>query len=751
MTSQREIRRLFEPATESSVRRSLTPIWVLALGVLSVIMLLWTHSISERRTEQNLAVAKAVTDLQIAVAYWHLWLEEHLTGDPYIDLDLHVRRNQDLSMRLASSLLRGGERDNGDVVLPLREPALRTVAEALEAALTDFRDLSDDRQRRPREEAGVGTPLDEEFDARFHRVREHALELRRLYDERLERDRDDFRLRVWLTVGAWMVIVTAAVAGLWGRERRRQEAEEALRASQKWLATTLASIGDAVVTTDLQGRILFVNPVAEQLTGWRREEASGHPIEEVIALFRASDHQPAENPVSKVLRSGESLNMSNHTLLVDRQQENCYAIDEGAAPIRDEDGHLLGVVVVFRDVSQRRQTEKALRQREAELQQAQKMEAVGRLAGGIAHDVNNYLGAIRGYCEVAILKDESGEALRRRMSAAVDTADKVSALIRQLLAFSRRQPVQAELVDLNRVVRNLEDLMVRLLGEDIALDTSLASDLSSIEIDPSQIEQIFVNLLVNARDAMPTGGSITVETGDAEVGAAMVEPHPAAKPGRFVRLKVVDDGCGMPQEVLEKIFDPFFTTKAGSGSSGLGLATVYAIVEQNRGFIQVESAPGEGTTFEIYLPAGERRAPPSTSDGAEPVRRTGPVRVLLVEDNEDMRASTRALLEVLGHQVSVAHDGPGALELLAENDLTFDLLITDVIMPKMSGKELYERVCELQGGDVRCLFISGYTDNVMLRHGVVQDRVHFLQKPFGFDALARKIGEVLEASTTGPG
>lgn len=742
MTSAPEIRKLFEPAAESSHRRSWTPVAVLALGLLSVAMLLVTHTVSERHTEQNLAVARAVTDLQIAVAYWHLWLEEHLTGDPFIDLDVHVRRNQDLAMRLASLLVRGGERDNGDVVRPLREPRLHAEAKALEAALTDFRNLSEERLRRP-QDAGVGTPLDERFDAHFRSVLGHALELRRLYDERLEADRDDFRLRVRLTVTAWMVIVAAAVAGLWSRERRRREAEEALRSSQKWLATTLSSIGDAVVTTDLRGRILFVNPVAERLTGWSREEASGRPIEEVFEIFRESDHQPAENPVPKVLRSGESVNLSNHTLMVDREHKSCYAIDEGAAPIRDEQGNLLGVVLVFRDVSQRRQTEKTLHQREAELRQSQKMEAVGRLAGGIAHDVNNYLGAIRGYCEVAVLKGESGEVLARRMGAAIDTADKVSALIRQLLAFSRRQPVQAELVDLNRVVRDLESLMMRLLGEDIVLETSLDPDLPSIEIDPSQIEQILVNLLVNARDAMPTGGSIRVETCVLEVGEELVERHPAAKPGGFVQLVVSDDGSGIPEEVLDKIFDPFFTTKAESGSSGLGLATVYAIVEQNGGFIQVESAVDRGTRFAIHLPASDRRATAVSAAVAKPVERTRPARVLLVEDNEDMRASTRALLEVLGHQVAVAHDGPGALELLAGDEAPFDLLITDVIMPKMGGNELYERVCELQGRDVRCLFISGYTDKVMLRHGVAQDRVHFLQKPFAFDALAGKIGEVL--------
>ena len=747
MRKAREMRLLFEPAREAQRRWYWAPTAVLILGLMSIAMLAWTLWQVDRRTAENLAAARTVTDLQSTVAYWHLWLEEHLTDDPYIDLDRDVRGNQDLAMRLASMLLRGGRRDNGDVVLPLSDHRSREQAAALEAALIEFRNLSERRLADP-DNAGVGTPIDQEFDANFQQVKVHAEKLRQLEDQYLERDRANFRLRVLLTVGTWAVIVIAAALGLWGRERRRQQAADTLRTSQRWLATTLSSIGDAVVTTDLDGRIFFMNPEAEKLTGWPRDEASGRPIAEVFRIVR-EDLQPVENPVARVLRTGESVGMTNHTVMVDRDRQECHAIDEGAAPIRDDQGQLLGVVLVFRNVSTRRQTEKALRQREAELRQAQKMEAVGRLAGGIAHDVNNYLGAIRGYCEVAVLKSETGAALAARMAAAVETADKVSALIRQLLAFSRRQPVQPEVVDLNRVVTDLEPLMRRLLGEDITLTTRLETDLWSIEIDPSQLEQTLVNLLVNARDAMPKGGAIAVESGNVELDSGELEGQPAASVGRYVRLTVADTGCGIPDEDREKIFDPFFTTKAESGSSGLGLATVYAIVEQNGGFITVDSRQDEGTRFEIYLPASDAVAAPQRKIRAEPARRAGPARILLVEDNEDMRSSTLALLEALGHDVRTAADGEEALQVLDGGE-EFDLLITDVIMPGLSGKALYDRVVRRQG-EIRCLFISGYTDNVMLRHGLSQDRVHFLQKPFSFDELSRMIVEVLESPSALPG
>jgi len=736
---------LFEPVRRGSRRRYWTPAAVLVLGVASILLLLSTLRVSERETEQGLAAAVAIDDLQVAVAYWHLWLEEHLTGDPYLDLDDDVLGNQALAVAVTSLLLRGGRREEGERIAPLEGP-LRRRAEALEAALARFGELSDERLEHP-EIAGVGSELDQRFDAEFRRVKELADELRRGIGEDLRRSRARIRARVWVTVGAWMLIVAAALAGLWRRETRRQRAEETLRESQRWLATTLASIGDAVVTTDLEGRVLFMNPMAEKLTGWPRGEAQGQPIDEVMRAV-AEDGSPIENPATTALRTGERSATTNSAAMADRRRRSCYAIDQGAAPIRDEGGELLGAVLVFRDVSERRRTEKALRQREAELRRAQKMEAVGRLAGGISHDVSNYLGAIRGHCEMAMMKRESGDALAGRMGAAIATADKVSALIRQLLAFSRRQPVQPEVVDLNAVVADMERLMGRLLGEDVVLETRLDGEIASVEVDPSQIEQVLVNLLVNARDAMPTGGRITVATAHVEADEDFVRRHPAATGGRHVRLTVTDTGCGIPAEVQDKIFDPFFTTKAESGSSGLGLATVYSLVRQYGGVVGVESVVGEGTTFEILLPASDRKAARRRSAVAEAVAPTARARVLLVEDNDDMRSSARALLETMGHEVRVASGGDEALEMLGDGEAPCELLVTDVIMPRMSGKELYDRVRE-RHPEVRCLFISGYTDNVMLRHGVAQDRVHFLQKPFSFESLARKVEEVLQGPEPG--
>lgn len=741
MTRDWKAPELIEPAAAKAAGHRLwTPAVVLVLGAFSIAFLAATLWVTDREMAQNLAVERTVTDLQRAVAYWHLWLEEVLTGDRFVDLDRDVESNQRLALRLASMLLRGGERDNGQVIEPLRDRRLREASESLEETLLRLRRLSDDRLSEPAA-GGVGTVLDQEFDRTFHEVKGHADELRRLQVEYLERHRERFRFGIGILVTIWSVIMMTAVAGLWNRERRRRQAEDALRASQRWLATTLSSIGDAVVTADLSGRVVFMNPRAEQLTGWPRSEASGRPVGEVVRLFREIDNHPIECPAAKVLQTGESVGASDHSALLDRSGRRCYGVDEGASPIRDDRGVILGVVMVFHDVSERRRTEKTLRQRETELHRALKMEAVGRLAGGLAHDVNNYLGAIRGCCEMAVMKDESGEALATRMGHAIATADKISALIQQLLAFSRRQPVKRQVVDLNRVVRDMQQLTERLLGDDVSLETRLSDDLWSVEVDPSQVEQVLVNLLVNARDAMPSGGTIVVATGNAEVGAELAARHPETVPGRYVRLTVRDTGHAIPPEVQEKIFDPFFSTKEDdSGSVGLGLATVYGIVHQHEGFLSFESVVGVGTAFDIYLPASDRR-PADAEAGAVPVRRTGPLRVLLVEDNAAMRASTRELLEVQGHEVRTATNGKEALELV-DGGPSFDLVITDVSMPKMGGPELHD-VLRGRGIAVPFLFISGYAENVIPLHISDQDRLHFLHKPFSSEGLARKIGEAL--------
>lgn len=409
----------------------------------------------------------------------------------------------------------------------------------------------------------------------------------------------------------------------------------------------------------------------------------------------------------------------------------------------------LAVTGLWTRERRRKQAEEALRRSEAQLLQSQKMEAVGRLAGGIAHDVNNYLAAITAQCELVKRKEHPDSRVVAKMDAIIASSFKVSSLIKRLLAFSRQQSVQPEVINLNFIVEELEKMMERLIGEDIHLDSRLADDLWNVKMDPSQVEQIIVNLLVNARDAMPTGGRVTIETTNLRYDEALTRLQGKLQPGDYVQLSVRDTGIGIEPEILDKIFEPFFTTKGKTGSSGLGLATVYGIVEQNGGTIEVHSQVGSGTVLKIYLPRSLEELPDLAGAGAHSAPAAGgSERILLVEDNEELRGSTKAVLQALGYRVTVASDGDLGLKVFKASPQDYDLIVTDVVMPGMSGRELVDRIHWLHP-EVKVVFVSGYTDNVILRHGIAEGEVDFLEKPFTADHLARKVREVLDREPAG--
>jgi signal transduction histidine kinase/CheY-like chemotaxis protein len=392
-----------------------------------------------------------------------------------------------------------------------------------------------------------------------------------------------------------------------------------------------------------------------------------------------------------------------------------------------------GLAIVQR---RRRAAEAALRESERQLLQAQKMEAVGRLAGGIAHDINNYLAAITAQCERVKMKTAADDPTAARMEEAIETAFKASSLIRRLLAFSRRQPLRREVIDLNAVVADLEPMIHRLLGDDVRLATRLAPGLWSVEIDPAQLEQVIVNLLVNAREAMPGGGRVTIDT-------ANLRSDAGGEGREMVVLAVADTGTGIPPEVRDKIFEPFFTTKEESGSSGLGLATVYGIVAQHGGRIRVDSEPGAGTEFTLYFPRSAKAAPPARAAERRTELPRGAEAVLLIEDNDDFRESARAILADLGYRVEAAAGGDEALAAFERAAGGFDLVISDVVMPDRSGPEIVDLLRERKPG-LRVLFISGTSGNLILRHGLRRGEFDLLEKPFSLDALARTLREILD-------
>jgi PAS domain S-box-containing protein len=418
-----------------------------------------------------------------------------------------------------------------------------------------------------------------------------------------------------------------------------------------------------------------------------------------------------------------------------------------ATALRTQEGAIDYWIGIIEDITERKRLDKEKADLQSQLLHAQKMESVGRLAGGIAHDFNNMLHVITGFADLLVRKLPGDSQLSSYVNEIQRAAGRAQDVTRQLLAFSRRQMISPVPSDLNSLVARMSGGLSRLIGEDVELRVEGAEGLWGVSVDPTQIDQILLNLAVNARDAMPDGGKMTIETTNVRLDETYCRRHATAKPGDYVLLAVSDNGIGMNKETLSRIFEPFFTTKEKGKGTGLGLATVHGIVEQNGGFVNVYSEPGQGTTFRIYLP----RTLDEGAAAAEAAERPGDMgggTVLVVEDEESVRRLTAAVVESLGYTVLVAASGGEAIKLFERDEPRIDVVLTDVVMPGMSGRELRDRLERLRPG-IRVLFTSGYTGNVIAHHGMLDRGVHFIAKPFGAADLARALRGVLARPSGG--
>ena len=516
-------------------------------------------------------------------------------------------------------------------------------------------------------------------------------------------------------------------------ELRRRFAE--LSDLKSYTDHILDSLVNGIVTLDLEGRVVTLNGSAEALLGCVAAEVRGRPLTDVLA------HIPEAVAILQAAiqwRTGRS-----GTVTLPGRMGGTVPVEITTATLKGGEGQDLGVIVIVRDLT-------AVRALEAQLRHAQKMEAVGRLAGGVAHDFNNLLTVITGRSQLLLLKLPPESALRRDVELVEETAHRASALTRQLLAFSRKQMVQPRIVDLNEVVRGMETMLSRLIGEDIALTTRLDPTAGCVRADPAQLEQMVVNLAVNARDAMPLGGRLTLETSYVRLDEGFARQHVGLRSGPYVRLTVRDTGVGMDGLIKAHLFEPFFTTKGPGKGTGLGLATVYGIVTQSGGAIRVESEPGQGATFTIDLPRVDAPADLPADPRIPSAAPHGSETVLLVEDELEVRGLARDILQQQGYTVLESADGDEALRVAREHVGPIHLLVTDVVMPLMGGRELADR---LRAGrrETKVLYVSGYTDDAILHQGVSETGTAFLPKPFTASALTHKVRQVLDATPTGSG
>jgi PAS domain S-box-containing protein len=515
-------------------------------------------------------------------------------------------------------------------------------------------------------------------------------------------------------------------------ERMRAEKAQAEAESKYQMIVEKVAAISYIAELGIEGRWRYVSPQIETILGYSQEEWLAGS-KNWVRFVHPDD--------LSIIQEAEDACLTGHAFQAEyrltRKDGRIIWVSDSAVVVKSAEGLLLmeGIIV---DITERKQFE-------GQLQQSRRMEAVGRLAGGIAHDFNNLLTIIKGYTELAVQRKDIPAPVRGDIEHIEDASERAAGLVRQLLAFSRKQVLQPKNLDLNGIVLGLEKLLRRLIGEDIEMKTVVSAGLGTIKADPAQVEQVLMNLVVNARDAMPNGGRMIVETSNVDLDKTYASEHVTVKPGSYVMLAVSDTGTGMNPETTAHIFEPFFTTKGGTKGTGLGLATVYGIVKQSGGYIWVYSEPGKGSTFKVYFPRVGEKAEADTRGGQKSSAKRGSETVLLVEDDDAVRELAETILSSQGYKVLSANSPKRAEEIATERSKEIDLVLTDVIMPSLSGRELVRRLIALNS-KLRVLYMSGYTDNVIAQGGVLEEGLAFLQKPFTPRVLAQKVREVLDAA-----
>ncbi|MEW6347840.1 MAG: cache domain-containing protein [Thermodesulfobacteriota bacterium] len=509
--------------------------------------------------------------------------------------------------------------------------------------------------------------------------------------------------------------------------------EEALAHEKRRFQALVEHAPFGIITLGQDGKVNYLNPTFERMFGYGSQDL---PDDETWFRLAYPDPEAQRKALSAWKDDEERLK-------AEEESSGTYTVrckDQSEKTVHFRHVKLLGDehLVTAEDITERRRLE-------AQLRQAAKMEAIGQLAGGVAHDFNNLLTAIIGYSDVLLARTQDDKAVHDKLAQIRRAADRAAGLTRQLLAFGRKQVLDVKVLDLNAAIENIEKILVRLIGEHIRLVSHLDPGLGSVKADPGQLEQVIINLAVNARDAMPNGGTLTIETANVVLDRDYCRSRPEVNPGRYAMAALSDTGVGMSQEILQRIFDPFFTTKEKGSGTGLGLATVYGIVKQHGGHVAAYSEPGRGTTFKVYLPRVDQPAESRQEQPGEAQGPRGTETVLLVEDEDMVRQLAREMLESHGYTVLEASTPGKAVQICQDHDRTIDLLLTDVVLPEIDGRTLFDRLSR-QRPEMKVLYISGYTENFIVHRGVLDPGVSFLPKPFTIERLVLRVRQVLDRS-----
>ncbi len=517
----------------------------------------------------------------------------------------------------------------------------------------------------------------------------------------------------------------------------RKQAEEALRNSEEFQRAMIDCSPVALFTIDLDGNVLTWNASAEKIFGWHAEETIGKPL----PIVPADKQEESDALLWQIFKGGGFIGKE---LIRLRNDGTLFPVSLSAAPVHNDRNQVVGILGAVEDLTERKKIEAEREQLQSQLLQAQKMESVGRLAGGVAHDYNNMLSVIIGYAQFGMDKTDPEDELRADLQEILTAAERSADITRQLLAFARKQTINPKALDLNETVESMFKMIRRLIGEDIDLSWKPGPAVWPVKMDPSQLDQILVNLCINARDAISDVGRITIETHNVRFDEAYCANHAGFVPGEYVLLAVSDDGRGMDKETLDKIFEPFYTTKEIGKGTGLGLSVIYGIIKQNKGFINVYSEPEKGTTFQLYFSRHADDASPIETVGVGPEKT--PVgsgeTVMIVEDEASILKLAKRILIPLTYNVLTATSPNEALVLAKEHGGDIHLLIADVVLPGMNGRDLAEKL-QAEYPKLKVLFMSGYTSDVIVHHGVLDADVQFIQKPFSKTNFAIKVRKAL--------